>query len=165
MTRHAPTLHMLCGKIAAGKSTLAAQLARKPGTVLISEDAWLKPLFADQMVTGADYLRCSTRLRAAMGPHVTTLLEAGMSVVLDFPANTVETRAWMREILGQTDTAHQMHVLTTPDAVCLARLQARNAAGDHAFAATEEQFRRFSKHYAEPTPEEGFTLVFHDPTD
>ena len=88
-----------------------------------------------------------------------------MSVVLDFPANTVETRAWMREILDQTGTAHQMHVLTTPDAVCLARLQARNAAGDHAFAATEEQFRRFSRHYAEPTPEEGFTLVFHDPTD
>jgi predicted kinase len=32
------TLHMLCGKIAAGKSTLARQLADVPFTVLLSED-------------------------------------------------------------------------------------------------------------------------------
>ncbi len=32
-----PTLHMLCGKIAAGKSTLAASLASAPRTVLIAD--------------------------------------------------------------------------------------------------------------------------------
>jgi predicted kinase len=34
-------LHLLCGLIASGKSTLAQQLASRPLTVLISEDAWL----------------------------------------------------------------------------------------------------------------------------
>ena len=42
-----PTLHFFCGKIAAGKSTLAAKLAEQEGTVLIAEDAWLAALYAD----------------------------------------------------------------------------------------------------------------------
>lgn len=46
-----------------------------------------------------------------------------------------------------------------PDAVCLVRLRARNTQGDHAFAATEEQFHRFARHFVAPTPDEGFTIV------
>lgn len=157
-----PVLHLFCGKIAAGKSTLAARLSDGPHAVLIAEDAWLAPLFADQMAEGRDYLRCAARLRAAMGPHVEALLAAGVSVALDFPANTVESRAWMRGMLARTGAAHQLHVLEAPDALCLARLRARNAAGTHPFAATEAQFHRFTAHYAPPAPEEGFTLVRHD---
>ena len=37
----APMLHFLCGKIGAGKSTLAAALASQPGALRISEDDWL----------------------------------------------------------------------------------------------------------------------------
>jgi hypothetical protein len=68
----------------------------------------------------------------------------------------------MRGILDQTDAAHQLHVLTPPDETCLARLQARNAQGSHAFAVTEAQFRQFSKHFALPGPAEGFTIMLHD---
>lgn len=159
----APTLFMLCGKIASGKSTLANQLAREGG-VLIAEDDWLGALFADQMKTGADYMRCAGKLRSIMAPHVVSLLNAGTTIVLDFPANTIEQRAWMRDILGETTAAHQMHVLDTPDEDCLLRLANRNAVGEHPFAVTEEQFRQFSTHYARPTAEEGFNLVVHRPS-
>jgi predicted kinase len=156
----ATTLHLLSGKIAAGKSTLAAQLAAD-GAVLVSEDVWLAALFADQMTRVQDYVRCSAKLRAVMGPHVAALLGAGVSVVLDFPANTVATRAWMREIIDQSGADHQMHVLDVPDEVCLQRLHARNAGGDHAFAATEAQFWAITKHYQPPTEDEGFNIVHH----
>lgn len=158
------TLHMICGKMGAGKSTLAAALAKGDATVLLSEDAWLSTLYGDQMQSGADYVRFSAKLRAAMGPHVAALLSAGVTVVLDWPANTVETRAWMRGILDTTGAEHRLHVLTTPDEVCLARMHARNRAGAHPFAVTEAQFERFSKHFVPPTPEEGFTLVMHPPS-
>jgi len=156
---------MLCGKIAAGKSTLAAHLAQAEATVLIAEDAWLAALFADQMSSGPDYVRCAAKLRTIMGPHIAALLNAGVSVVLDFPANTLETRAWMRGILHGTGAAHRLHVLMPPDAVCLARLRARNAEGNHAFAATEAQFHRFSKHFVEPTLDEGFDLIRYEDPD
>lgn len=58
-----PTLHILCGKIAAGKSTLAAHLGQLPGTVLVAEDVWLDALFSDQLNSLSDYGRCSSKLR------------------------------------------------------------------------------------------------------
>lgn len=158
-----PTLHLFCGKIASGKSSLAARLGKADGTVTIAEDDWLRALFGDQMASVADYVRCSAKLRGVLGPHVASLLNAGVSVVLDFPANTVETRAWMRDILDGTGARHRMHVLEVSDTVCLARLHARNASGRHAFSVTEEQFRRVTGHFAPPTPDEGFDIVRHAP--
>jgi predicted kinase len=152
---------MLCGLIASGKSTLAARLAEEPGTVVIVEDDWLSALYGEEMESIADFVRCSARLREAAGPHVTALLRAGVSVVLDFQANTVGSRAWMRSLLEGTGADHRLHVLATPAETCLARLRARNAAGMHAFAATEAQFHQMSKHYAEPTEAEGFEVVRH----
>jgi hypothetical protein len=43
-----PTLYLLCGKIAAGKSTLARRLAKRPYTVLIAEDHWNSNLFKEE---------------------------------------------------------------------------------------------------------------------
>lgn len=162
MPDRSPILHLLCGKIAAGKSTLAARLASTPGTVLIAEDDWLNALFADALVSLPDYARCSSKLRRIMAPHVTALLNAGASVILDFPANTVAQRAWMRGILERTTAAHQLHLLDAPDEICLTRLRRRNSQGDHPFAVTEAQFRQFSRHFVAPTRDEGFNIVRHD---
>ena len=161
MSPTSPTLHLLCGKIASGKSTLTAKLGGVDGTVVIAEDDWLNVLYSHEMPSISDYARCTSQLRRIMGPHIASLLNAGVSVVLDFPANTIETRNWMRGILEQTNAAHRLHVLDVPDEVCLARLHARNAHGDHPFAATEEQFRQFSRHFLAPSPDEGFDIVLH----
>ena len=156
-----PTLHMLCGKIAAGKSTLAAELACGAGTVLIAEDDWLHALFGAEMRTPRDFMRCSGKLRAIMGPHVVALLENRVSVVLDFQANTVESRAWMRGLIETSGAAHRLHLLDVPDRVCLDRLAERNARGDHAFQVTEEQFRQVTGYFVPPGPDEGFDIVVH----
>lgn len=156
------TLHLVCGKIAAGKSTLCRTLADAPAHVLISEDAWLAGLHGPRMRSVKDYVARSAELRNVMGPHVSQLLRAGVSVVLDFPANTVQTRAWMRDIIETTGSAHVMHFLDVPDEVCLARLQARNASGAHEFAVTESQFRQVTRHFAPPCPSEGFETKRYD---
>ncbi|WP_342075578.1 ATP-binding protein [Yoonia sp. SS1-5] len=161
MAQTHPVLHLLCGLIASGKSTLAAQLSAGPDTLLLSEDSWLKGLYVDELTSGADYLRYAARLRNVMGPHITTLLDMGISVVLDFPANTVGQRKWMREIIDDSGAAHQLHYLDTPAQVCLDRLRARNATGAHAFAATEAQFHQFAQHFAPPTADENFTIIRH----
>ena len=157
-----PTLYLLCGKVAAGKSTLAAKLAQSGNSVLIAEDEWLATLFANELQTPKDYLRCAAKLRAAMAPHIVSLLKAELSVVLDFQANTIESRAWMRGLLDQVSVEHEFHVLAPPDEVCLARLKERNASGLHPFTVTEEQFHKISAHFVPPSPEEGFNLIIHD---
>src|SRR5690349_15960107 len=42
-------LHMVCGKIGAGKSTLTQRLATEPKTILISEDDWLARLYPNEI--------------------------------------------------------------------------------------------------------------------
>jgi predicted kinase len=64
---HVPTLYLLCGKIAAGKFTLARRLVARPVTLLISADHWTSNLFADDLRTIDDYGRYSVRVRAAIG--------------------------------------------------------------------------------------------------
>lgn len=155
------TLHMVCGKIGSGKSTLARQLAAQPGTVLVSEDSWLAGLYPGEMQSVADYVRCSARLKGLMGAHVQALLDAGVSVVLDFPANRLEGRGWARSVFERVGASHRLHFLDVPDEVCKQRLRARNAAGDHPFQASDEQFDLITSYFVAPCAQEGFDVVHH----
>lgn len=155
------TLYLVCGKIGSGKSTLAHKLAEQPATLLISEDHWNSTLWADELKTLEDYVRLSTRLRAAMKPHIVALLKQDLSVVLDFAANTVKQRTWARSVIEAARVPHELHVLDVPDAVCLQRLRARNASGTHEFTVTDAEFAQFTRHFLPPSPDEGFNVVVH----
>jgi predicted kinase len=161
MSAQKPTLHMLCGKIAAGKSTLASRLAEAPATVLVAQDHWMTHLYKDELKTVPDYIRYSARLRAAMTGHLQALLAAGLSVVLDFPANTVAMRQWMRGIYTGAAADHRLHFLDVPDEVCRTRLHARNAAGRHEYVVSDAEFDEITGYFQPPLPQEGFTIVVH----
>src|SRR5262245_64949711 len=85
-------------------------------------DHWMSTLFPVENKTIDDFARLSARLREAMGPHVIGILRHGLSVVLDFPANTVKWRNWMRSLINEADVAHELHVLDVADRVCKQRL-------------------------------------------
>ncbi|MEY8713579.1 AAA family ATPase [Mangrovibacter phragmitis] len=154
-----PTLHLVCGKIASGKSTLSAKLGNAPGTIIVSEDQWLAALYADELHSVADYVQCSLKLKGAMKPHLVSLLKAGLSVVLDFPANTRTNREWMMSIIKESGASHRLHFLRVSDEVCKARLRARNEEGTHDFAATDQQFEVITSYFSAPAPDEGFDVI------
>jgi predicted kinase len=158
-----PTLYLLCGKIAAGKSTLARSIASRPATLLISEDHWTSNLFLDELRTIDDYSHYSARLRATMGPHVVDILKLGLSVVLDFPANTVSYREWMRSLITKANVIHELHYLDVPDTICKQRLRERNTGGKHPFEVSESDYNLFTSYFVPPGIEEGFNVVFHRP--
>lgn len=158
----APTLHLLCGKIGAGKSTLAVQLAANPHTVLICEDAWLSTLYPDEIKNIAHYILFAGRLHKVMTGHISELLRAGLSVVLDFPMNTVASRHWARGIAHNTQVNHQLHFLDLPDAVCKERLHKRNQSGLHPFITSDEDFDRITHYFVAPSAEEQLNIVRYD---
>jgi predicted kinase len=157
------TLYLLCGKICAGKSTLARRLAAHPATLLISMDHWMATLFPTENKTIDDFARLSARLRAAMGPHVVDILQRGLSVVLDFPANTMSDRSWMRSLITEADIAHELHVLDIPDAICKERLRQRNESGEHPYEVSEATYDLLTSHFVLPRPDEGFNVIVHAP--
>jgi len=155
---HCATLHLVCGKIAAGKSTLTARLAQEPNTVLISEDKLLAILYPGEILSLADYIRCTTKLRAAMQDLIEDILAAGSSVVLDFPANTIASRNWMKTILAKTSAAHILHYLDVSDEECKRRLQRRNEESSHQFSTSEAEFEQITRFFVPPSAEEGFNV-------
>lgn len=156
------TLHLLAGQIASGKSTLAKKLSKQHDAIVISEDEWLSQIFADEMSTIEDYIRYSNKLKRAMEPHLLSLIQIGLSIVLDFPANTLNQRAWMRNLIDKAGCEHVLHFLDVPVDVCKSRLQERNHQGTHAFQVTDKQFDVISGYFDAPSPEEQFTIIKYD---
>ena len=115
----------------------------------------------DDLRTIEDYARLSGRLRAAIGPHIVDVLRLGLSVVLDFPANTAGDRAWMRAMIGEAGVAHELHLLDVPDAICKQRLRQRNADGVHPYQVDDATFDLFTSYFVPPAPAEGFDVVVH----
>jgi predicted kinase len=86
-------LIFFCGKMAAGKSTLARDLAVRENAVLLVQDDFLDALFPGEITDIPAFFKCSSRLKNALTPHVCALLSKGISVVLDFPGNTKTQRS------------------------------------------------------------------------
>ncbi|MGH8449108.1 AAA family ATPase [Pseudomonas sp.] len=156
-----PTLHLLCGKIASGKSTLSKFLAAEHAAILLSEDHWLAKLYPGEIQSIADYLGCAQRIRGVLGPLVINLLQSGVNVVLDFPANTLANREWLLGLAQAAQVPHCLHYLELDDATCRERLHARNAGGEHDFAATDAEFDLITRHFSAPGAEEGLLIEVH----
>ncbi len=161
MTDIKPTLHLVCGKIAAGKSTLARELSIDPKVILINEDTWLSRLYPEEINTIPDYVRCSGRLRSIMEDHLQQLLQAGVSIVLDFPANTPDIRAWMLGIATRAKVENKLHYLDVSNDLCKERLHERNASGSHEFAPSDEEFDVITSYFVPPQKDEGLNVILH----
>ena len=148
--------------MASGKSTLAKRLAERENAILLIQDELSETLFPGMVVNVATYLEYSGRINRMVAPQVAAILAKGVSVVLDFPANTVNQRAWFREIIDRTGVEHELHFVDTPDAICKAQLKARSAHLPPGTKwTTEEDFELVSSHFVAPAADEGFNVVVH----
>ncbi|MGO3982970.1 ATP-binding protein [Pseudomonas sp. SAS7] len=153
-----PVLHLISGKIASGKSTLAKSLAAEESAILLSEDHWLSRLYPGQIKSISDYVRLARQIREVVGPLVIDMLGAGATVVLDFPANTPQDRQWLRSLADAAEAAHCVHYLEVDDDTCRGRLHLRNHRGEHEFAATDAEFDLITSYFRAPREEEGLQV-------
>ena len=156
------TLHFFCGKMAAGKSTKAKELASNYNAILLSEDDWLGQLYPEEFHVLDDYTRYSARLKPLLKSHVQSLLNAGLSVVMDFPGNTEGQRAWFKEIYSEYDLPHQLHYVRANDELCIYQLKQRSEGLPAGTAfTTEAEFHVVNSHFQPPAEEESFNIQFH----
>jgi predicted kinase len=156
-------LIFVCGKMAAGKSTLARALAQRDDAVLLVQDDLLDALFPGEITDIPGFVKYSSRLRNALAPHVCALLSKGLSVVLDFPANTRPQRAWFRELFERVKVEHELHWVDASDALCKSQLRERSKdlpPGDP--WTTDAEFEAVTAYFQPPSQDEGFIVVRHE---
>jgi len=155
-------LFFLSGKMASGKSTLAKRLAERENAILFVQDEWLDALYPNLIVNVASYIEYSGRINRTLRLYVVELLKRGTAVVLDFPGNTLNQRAWFRSIIEEAGADHELHFLDTPDDICKAQLKARSAHLPPGTKwTTDEDFDLIASHFRAPGPDEGFNVVVH----
>lgn len=121
-------------------------------------------LYPDEIRTLADYVSRAARMRALLTGHIQALLAAGVSVILDFPFNTVGARSWGASLFQPIGCEHRLHYLDVSDEICKLRLKARNLSGTHPFPTSDEQFDQITGYFVPPAGNEGFKLVIYDET-
>ena len=158
-------LIFVCGKMAAGKSTLARELATRENAVLLVQDDLLAALFPGEIIDIPSFVDRYARLKTALTPHVSALLSHSISVVLDFAAATRAQRTWFRELIDRTQVKHELHFVNASDDTCKAQLRDRSSrlpAGTR--WTTEEDFEAINAYFQPPTEDEKFNIVRHERT-
>lgn len=118
-------LTFFCGKMGAGKSTKASEIAQKSNAVLLSEDEWLASLYPHKISSLNDYIEYSNLLKPQIKKLVQSMLSAGTNVVLDFPANTLSQRDWFRSIFSEIEAPHNLVYIDLSNEICLKQIEKR----------------------------------------
>ena len=146
--------------MAAGKSTLAKKLAKKNNAILLIEDDWLSQLYAEEITDIPEYIKYSVRLQNILSGHIVSLLSHGVSVVLDFPANTKDQRNWFRAIYEKANASHTLYFVDVNDDICKRQLKERSKNRPKGSAFTSEaEFDAITKYFQAPSENEGFNII------
>jgi predicted kinase len=155
-------LFLFCGKMAAGKSTLAKEITQREGAILIVQDALLSQLFPDEVVDVPSFVKYSGRLKDALSAHISALLSSGIVVVLDFPGNTRNQRAWFRGLFENANVEHELHYVDVADELCKRQLRIRSQDLPEGSAFTSDaEFDAITQYFQPPTADEHFNVIHH----
>ena len=153
-------LILFCGKMGAGKTTLSKSISAEPKSILISEDEWLSSHYAEQINSFEDYLSYSQKIKPFIKEHIQSILTAGITVVLDFPANTLNQRQWLLSLSNEIGSEHELVYVNVTDEVCLAQISNRRKdQPERAQFDTPEVFRQVTSHFQAPSESEGLNIV------
>jgi thymidylate kinase len=79
---------------------------------------------------------------------------------MDFPANTIAQRAWFRGRVSDIQAPHELIYIDQTDDVCLRQIEKRRTEQpDRAATDTQEMFKQVTRHFVEPTADEGFNIT------
>lgn len=147
-------LIFFCGKMGAGKTTLAARKVDEMESVLISEDELLSKLYEGKIKSVSDYKHYSDKLKPVVFNLSQQILRKGINVVLDFPANTERQRQWLRSISDSINAEHICFFVERSDEVCISQLLKRGNPNTD----TVEMFYAITQYFAAPSDDENLNI-------
>ncbi len=158
----AATIHLMCGLVAAGKTTLARRLAGDLPAVRLSRDEWMIRLYGlphDDPAYIAKLEPCTELLWDV----AFEIVAAGSDVILDWNFWSRKRRAEARRRSETAGFPVQLHWLDVPVEEVVARASARlTAAPADAHLIDEDGVRQFLTIFQPPADDEGLPLTRHE---
>ena len=155
------TLTFFCGKMGAGKSTKSKTVSAQKDAVLLSEDDWLAAHYPEEINSFDDYIELSSRIKPFVKSHVQQLINAGLDVVMDFPANTIKQRQWFQQLCDEVLCKHELIFLDLSDELCLSQIAKRRLEQPHrAQFDNESTFAHVTKFFEAPSEQEGLNILY-----
>lgn len=150
-----PTIHVMCGLVAAGKTTLARELSLELPAVRLSRDEWMLRLQGGRYDESAYVERLGT-CTELMWDVALQVVAAGASVVLDWNFWSRERRADARHRAEAAGIHVVVEWLDVPaeDAVARARRRSGNKPTD-SHEVDEEGVLHLSSIFEPPAPTNG----------
>jgi len=153
-------LYLICGKMGSGKTTISKQLSSKFDAIRICEDEWLMAHYPAQVKTLSDYLKFSNQIKSFVRGLVLDLLKMGRNVVMDYPANTREQRAWLVGLSDDAGATHELTYINASNEKCLSQIASRRAEQpDRDHFDTDEVFHQVTAFFEAPCIEEGLSIT------
>lgn len=145
-------VHLICGKICAGKSVYARTLAEEMNGVILSADE-ITTLFAPDL--GEKHDEISRRVRAYLCQKAARIVSCGVSVILDWGFWTKETRRDTARFFQKEGVPCVWHYLDIADEKWEERIQARNACPSPADYRVDQGLKeKCLRLFEAPAPEE-----------
>ncbi|NOZ51906.1 MAG: ATP-binding protein [Gammaproteobacteria bacterium] len=159
-------IHMICGPVGSGKTTIAHRLADEHGAICFSEDEWLNTLFfadvrpglmdepSEQIAQWAveRYLRC----RVQIWLLCEQLLTQGGQVILDGGLSTKEQRDMLKAKAVTRGFPYQLYYVDSDHHIRKNRVIKRNLEKPKTFSieVTSELFDLLEECFEPPVDEE-----------
>ena len=147
-------LIFFCGKMGAGKTTLAARKVDEMDAVLISEDELLSKLYEGKVKSVSDYKYYSEKLKPVVFNLSQQILSKGINAILDFPANTERQRQWLRSISDSINSEHICYYVERSDEVCINQILKRGNTNTD----TVEMYNAITKYFTVPSYDESLNI-------
>ena len=153
------TLILLCGLPGAGKSTLAARMAKERGAVWLSPDAWIEALLAD-LLDVAERDRLRDPVENLQWDHAQVLLAQGMTVILDNGFWAEEERSAYAAVALELGARIELYYLEVPFEELWRRVALRNEQLERpTFVMSRGDVEHWWPQFQPPTEEE---MAFYD---
>ncbi len=156
-------VHLLCGFVGSGKTTLAKQLAANDRAVRFTLDDWMLRLF-DLTPYEPEYGEKAERCKELIWDVAVQVLSVGVDVVLDWSQWSRAARRHWREQAASVGALAVLHYVDVPLDVAVEQVRRRNQQsrrGTHWIDPAE--MRDFAEKFFEaPTRSEGMTVIIEE---
>lgn len=155
-----PTVHLLCGYAASGKTALARRIGSETGAVRFTLDEWMLALY-DFGPHDSCYGPAAERVKELIWSVAAECLRGGLDVVLDWSQWNRQRRSEWGARATDAGARVLVHYLAVPLDTALERLAARNLErppGSHVLDLGQAR-AFFEGHFEAPEAEEGLEIV------